>query len=516
MIIGLIIGAVIVGIARILFRHIHDRVPPSPTIARLHPPGPKGLPWLGNIFQIPYDSAWEVYREWGKQFESDIIRVRAPGMNIVILNSVAAITDLFEKKSAIYSDRPYSTLLHELVGFGWALAASGYGERLRDLRKVLHQEFNADAVKRYRVIETQFCYQLLNDIFHEPDRFSYHIRRMIMKAIYDIDLKAHDDPYVSIAEEAVEAMSTAASAGVFLVDILPFLKMLPEWFPGAGFQREAKRWKYAAAQMLNRPWENVKSRMAHGEVFECATTRLLERADEDTSKDPDCTHAIIAEGVGSMYGGAIDTGTSVLTSFILAMMLHPEAQQKAQAELDEVVGKNELPTYSDVEKLPYVGALVAECFRSLPVTPIAVPHRVMEDDIYKGYFIPKGSTVISNLYAILHDEKVYPNPEKFDPERYLKDGKWNPAVQDATSIVFGLGRRICPGRFMAKDVLWMSIALILSVFRISKAMDDDGNEITPEQSFLPGLIVLPAPFKASIKVRSDAHADLIKGIRPQE
>lgn len=54
------------------------------------------------------------------------------------------------------------------------------------------------------------------------------------------------------------------------------------------------------------------------------------------------------------------------------MMLHPEAQQKAQAELDEVVGKNELPTYSDVEKLPYVGALVAECFRSLPVTPIGL------------------------------------------------------------------------------------------------------------------------------------------------
>lgn len=134
-------------------------------------------------------------------------------MNIVILNSVAAITDLFEKKSAIYSDRyvrPYRNAivvyysaaldhtrhcymncecrvsfwtLHlclpfmSRVGFGWALAASGYGERLRDLRKVLHQEFNADAVKRYRVIETQFCYQLLNDIFHEPDRFSYHIRR---------------------------------------------------------------------------------------------------------------------------------------------------------------------------------------------------------------------------------------------------------------------------------------------------------------------------------------------------
>ena len=100
-----------------------------------------------------------------------------------------------------------------------------------------------------------------------------------MKIIYDIDLKAHDDPYVSIAEEAIEAMSTTASAGVFLVDILPFcelpfydsargwvrgrsaVKMLPEWFPGARFQREAKRWKDAAAQMLNKPWENIQSRM---------------------------------------------------------------------------------------------------------------------------------------------------------------------------------------------------------------------------------------------------------------
>ena len=80
------------------------------------------------------------------------------------------------------------------------------------------------------------------------------------------------------------------------------------------------------------------------------------------------------------------------------MALFPEAQKKAQAELDVVVGFHRLPDYSDESALPYVCALVKECLRWHAVLPLAVPHKLIEDDNYRGYHIPKGTVVIPNVW----------------------------------------------------------------------------------------------------------------------
>lgn len=147
---------------------------------------------------------------------------------------------------------------------------------------------------------------------------------------------------------------------------------------------------------------------------------------------------------------------SAIYSFFLAMTLFPHVQKRAQEEIDAVVGSDRLPSFGDRPNLPYVEALVQEVFRWNPVAPLGtlpavcarpgndrvlgVPHRLMEDDIYEGYLIPKGSIVIANIWQMLHDPSVYANPLEFDPTRYLPWGGGE-AAPDPREICFGFGRR---------------------------------------------------------------------------
>ena len=91
----------------------------------------------------------------------------------------------------------------------------------------------------------------------------------------------------------------------------------------------------------------------------------------------------------------IQTVSAIIT-FMLAMVLHPEVQAKARAELDAVLGEGHLPTFADEQSLPYLSALVSELLRWETVAPFAIPHLSTEDDVYNGCAIPKGTLVIPN------------------------------------------------------------------------------------------------------------------------
>lgn len=144
-------------------------------------------------------------------------------------------------------------------------------------------------------------------------------------------------------------------------------------------------------------------------------------------------------------------------SFILAMLLYPEVQKHAQAEIDAVVGQDRYPAFEDRDKLPYIGALIQELLRWAPVAPqgqshvfscsssrsldVGLPHLAMREDVYEGYRIPKGATVIANIFSISRDEEMYPDPLEFKPERFL-----GPSPQlNPRKFIFGFGRRGCPG-----------------------------------------------------------------------
>jgi cytochrome P450 len=129
------------------------------------------------------------------------------------------------------------------------------------------------------------------------------------------------------------------------------------------------------------------------------------------------------------------------------MALHPEVQKKAQRSLDRILCGERLPDFGDFARAPYVAAVVNEVFRWHPVTPFAVYHVSSQDDSYNSYYIPKGSIIIPNAWAMLRDEILFgPDTHKFIPERFMRpDGTINFDIS-AVDMAFGYGRRACPGR----------------------------------------------------------------------
>jgi len=193
-------------------------------------------------------------------------------------------------------------------------------------------------------------------------------------------------------------------------------------------------------------------------------------------------------------------------SFFVAALLHPEIQIRAQEEIDAVTGRERLPTFEDRPRLTFVDAICKEVLRWRPVVPLAIPHAATEDNVYRGFFIPKGALVVGNSWAILHDPAIYPDPNVFKPERFLNsDG----SLRDDPVLIstFGYGKRICPGRQLVDSMLFVIVASLLSVFKIEKGNYTDGGlDAYPYTGFA---ICRPISFSCSIRPRDKRAEEMI-------
>nr|GAT50887.1 cytochrome P450 [Mycena chlorophos] len=486
------------------------------------PPGPPRLPLLGNWHQFPPKHPWKQYMAWAREYNSDIIHVDIFGQPIIVLCSTKATDDLLEKRSSIYSDRPDFTMTVDLMRWDFNIAFMKYGDRWRANRRLFNKSFTANASLAHRPLQISATRRVLKRLLDTPENFADHFRHWTgittMEIAYGIHVQEEGiDPYVKLSQDAVHLMSTAGVPGRYLVDSLPFLKHVPSWLPGSfgRFKRDAKLWSPFADRMGSVPLDYVKERVDEGIAEPCfaadayARLKAARAAGEELFFDEDT----IRGAAGTLYIGGADTSLSAFNTFVLAMLANPAAQRRAQAEIDSVLGGTTLPNYDhmDAQDLPYVDAVVKETLRWKNVTPAALPHFTRVEDEYRGYRIPANSIVIGNAWAILHDEKIYPDPYEFKPERWLlPDGTPNSTVPDPASA-FGFGRRLCPGRHMAQASVWIIVASVLATFNITKARDESEKEIEPTYEFDLGFINSPIPFKAKFTPRSQEAIQLILG-----
>jgi len=272
---------------------------------------------------------------------------------------------------------------------------------------------------------------------------------------------------------------------------------MPSWFPGARYKRYAREWYPIVVGGVKTTEEKVKSELAAGTASPSVSARLISKLEEDSTKED----LWVARAVpASMYLGGADTTVSALQTFILAMTLYPEVQRRAQAEIDQIVGKSRLPEFSDEDALPYVQAVLREVLRWHPALPLGVPHKVTVSDVYEGYLIPAGSTVIPNAWGMMHNPAVFPEPDRFHPERWL-----SPDAPAFPNQAFGFGARQCPGRFLARASMWSNIVGILAAFNVTQTEDGP-----PEEVYSSGVVSYVKPFRCNSLPRSVAAASLVR------
>ncbi|KAL1672538.1 cytochrome P450 [Schizophyllum commune] len=494
------------------------------------PPGPKRLPLVGNLLDIPSTYEWEKYMQWAKDFETDILHLDAGGTSIIVLDSYEACCDLLEKRARFYSDRPSFPMTIDLMGMDFNFATIPYGDKWRARRRIAHEALHEKASIGFRHLELEATHTFLRNMLAAgEDDLEAEVRlmtgRLILAAAYGVDVRTKEDPHVVEADALMRMLTTSAVPSSYLVNSVPALKYVPEWMPGASSSIPGQSEADIPQEIVDRPFNEVKQSMVDGTPERPSfVSRSLEKGAEDR---------VIRDAAATMYNGGTDTTVVTILNFVLAMLDNPSLQRRAQSDLDDVLGPlrgadgglGRLPVFDDEERLPYIIALARESSRYRPVLPMvsslalltshlkSVPHAYNgeEPDIYKGFVIPCGSVVIPNIWSMAHDESVYPDSYTFKPERFLDaDGKLDPNVRDPGSFIFGFGRRNCIGRHMAYASLWITIASILRVYNIEKARRSDGSIVEPHREWASALIQNPKHFKCVFTPRSIEAAAIIR------
>lgn len=285
--------------------------------------------------------------------------------------------------------------------------------------------------------------------------------------------------------------------GAHLVEFLPWMRHFPSWM--AKWKRDAEWWFKEDSAMYEGLYSGVEAQMAEGDAPSSFASLLVEQQHVHN-----LDHLQASWLAGTMYAAGAETTSAVLAWFILAMIVYPDVQRRAQAELDAVVGRTRLPTFDDYVKLPYIRAIVKEALRWQPAAPLGTPHRLIEDDWYQGYLIPKGAMVIPNVWAMNRDPEVYgPDALEFNPSRHLTaDGRFAKApdhTKQEGHASYGFGHRLCVGRHVANEALFINAAYILWAFTLDGVKAEDGHVIipSPDDVITAGSVVRPKPFGCS-------------------
>ncbi|KAI6044587.1 cytochrome P450 [Pisolithus marmoratus] len=490
-----------------------------------YPPGPKPLPFIGNLCDLVSKELWLRAETWKKLY-GRITYLNVFGLGVVFLNTPEAVSELLDKRGSIYSDRPQLVMANELCGCENMVAFTPYGETSRRQRRLLQTALGPSCIRNYHPLLELETKPFLRRLLEHPAGYMDHIRRyagtLTLLVVYGHQVKSNDDEFLRLAEDCVDALANriASSGKIWLVDVFPFLKHIPLWFPGASFKRQAAQWKAMMQEFVDRPYNFVLDEIRKGTARPCFVSMLV---------DPDTFGGAGAEPASergdhdlrwtanSIYSGR--SSMAFLTLFMLAMVQNPRVLAQAQAEIDSVTGGRRLPTFEDRELLSYCDAVFTETLRWGAPVPLSLPHRLKEDDIYEGMFIPKGSLVFGNIWGILRDETLYPEPDAFKPERFLSPASDMDAAErrrDPRTYVFGFGRRRCPGAHLVESSLWLLMVSVIATLNLSKAkfaateeqrlnteVRGGELEIEPEVVFDNSVFRIPKPFKCSIRPRSD-------------
>jgi cytochrome P450 len=299
------------------------------------------------------------------------------------------------------------------------------------------------------------------------------------------------------------------AGGAALADSFPFVRYLPaSLYP---IKRKASEHHEVEKKMYEGLYLKAKKAIVEKlpSARPCACDDIVEMQQQEGFSDDFAMYV-----ASTIFEAGSETTASELYGFAQAMLLYPDVQRKAQAEIDALMGEERWPTIDDAPHLPYVRACIKETLRWMPTLILgAAPHALMEDDQYMGYHLPAGAMVMLNVWTIHRDAERYARPEFFSPERYLGDETSSaesctlPDVSKRDHFSFGAGRRVCPGTHVADNSMFLVMARVLWAFDVKPKQ---GGRVSRQDEFVQAMSVAPKPFEVEITPRSAKRGETVR------
>ncbi|UQC90651.1 cytochrome P450 [Colletotrichum lupini] len=490
------------------------------------PPGPPPIPILGNALQLPPKKAFFKFQEWSKTY-GDIFGIKIGTENYVILSSAEHIRELYEKRGAIYSDRPQPYITSTLINPGTILFMNN-DHHIKKLRTALRNHlFGPSELKRVVQVQEAHAALLMKMILDDPGQFHMHLRHWALAT----PLSVMSGQRVAEGDEVASTKTYFATQDMWLrfltaarappVDLFPVMKYLPAFL--AGWKREAATLKKGMFGTMYHMLDGAKAQAAEiasgrrGKETDSVMARMVREgeASKVAGKGPTYgSHELAVLGAGTL-DAAVDTVIATTSTVVLIMGAYPEMQRRLQEEVDEV-WPGETPGFEDLGRAKYLRACFNEAMRWRTAAPSGVPRVLANEDTYLGYTFPKGTRFLTNTYGIHKDEAWYDRPDEFLPERYM-DNPWGVRPELAAAAErekrhptynFGAGRRMCPGLDYAENQILVTIAKLAWEFDVVPARGKR-LDTSIETGFHSDLVMGPERFEVEFVPRGEERRKAI-------
>ncbi|KAG8833045.1 hypothetical protein FRC17_000111 [Serendipita sp. 399] len=476
------VGALVTATITIVYTwrsHSHSIASGAKSLNEL--PGPRPKPIIGNARDFPTRARYQAFSKYREQY-GDIVHLRLPTFHLVLLSKLDDADELLNKRAHIWSARPYNRMVDDYCGFAWGLITTQPTASFYEQRKVFRKVMGPHVVSDFDLLIEEEAKNLIknargfsgdpHDIIHDATG------AVVIRIAYGDKVHAQYGPELVELNLSTMAFITWSMTQLWIINLLPISRFIPTWFPGLQWPAVAKRGSELTSKLRHWVYDMIKEEYERGTADPSVISKYI--GDSSISKES------LRDGTALMYLGGVDTTGTALMSLFANLLIHPHVQKRLHQELDAALTPGHFPTFADLESMQYLKATWNEVPRVSPPVPGALPHVNSTDDVWNGYFFPKGTILIANIGDLLRDPRKWgEDAHEFKPERFLPE--YNPRAGEmpsVESIVFGFGRRICPGRHFAHRNGMMFAAAMLSTYEILPPAGEappDKIEYTPTQ-----------------------------------
>ncbi|KAL2502665.1 Cytochrome [Forsythia ovata] len=434
------------------------------------PPGPPGWPLFGHIFNlgtIPHRTIAGLKQKYGP-----IVWLKIGTVNTMVIQSADIASEFFKNHDLSFIDRNITDTMRSMNYHKGSLALAPYGVYWRVMRRLctvemfVNKRINETESVRRKCIDNMLLWIEKEANSVEGRRNGIQVARYIFLALFNIIgnlMLSQDlvDPESKEASDFFNAMKGVMewSGHPNISDLFTSLR----WLDLQGLRRKMDRDMGKAVDIASKfVKERIEERKAAGQERKDFLDVLLEF--EGSNNEPaKLSELEINIFVLEIFFGGSETSSTSIEWALTELLRNPKTMIRLKNEISSIVGSNRKFEESDIDKLPYLQAVIKETLRLHPPLPFLLPRKAIQDTNFMGYLIPKNTQVFVNVWAIGRDEENWEEPLDFKPERFL-GSKTDYKGQHFEFIPFGAGRRICPGLPLAHRLMYFLLGSLLHEF----------------------------------------------------